>query len=264
MSVFYETSPNSMMRALSVKVIPKRSYDEVLLKEELRLMPVVKDDWNVVGCGDWGRGRSGGGSVVLGNGENVIKMHLGEIMGRRPLIWAAQKDKISKMFADVSPPTLVMVVDGSDGPKPAIVQKQIIGNPIYKASLKEIWAPEVTGDLAKIVKLMRLALKEDIFPDISGLRLKSGHRIIDKLLVLCPIFSDNIMVDRNNRIWLVDNVPEIRQKNIKDVSFLFKRGVVGVILLFWEVALRGLNFSQKFFRGVGKRNNWQAWDRQIT
>ncbi len=238
------------MNALSVKVIPKRVPGERALEGEFNLMPIARGKgWKKVGYGDWGRGRSEYGSVVLGDGEKVLKMHIGKIADDKdPFDWARQKQEAVKLFGEVSPPTMVMVVDGVDGPRPAVVQEQIHGKPIYKASLTdEILVPEVLEDLADIMRLTRNGLNNGFALDLSGLRLKTGGIFYEKLLKMCPIFSDNIMIDNEKKVWLVDNVPAYFDYSKKNTWFKFKRKVEIGVLYFWE----GLFLSSKIFCRFG-------------
>lgn len=231
------------MKALSINVLRKEVPNEAVLGDEFKMMPIEKDGpWKKVGYGDWGRGRSQYGSVVLGDGDYVVKMHVGKICNddRSPMEWATQKRKATEIFSQVSPLTMVMVVDGVDGPRPAILQKEINGKPIYKASFRgEILQPEVLQSLADIMSLTRKGLEDGYALDISGLRLRTGGVVLEKLVKMCPIFSDNIMIDQQKKVWLVDNVPDYYKDKKRGVWFKFKRAVEGVCLSLWEGVFLG-------------------------
>ncbi|HWS48590.1 MAG TPA: hypothetical protein VN174_00885 [Candidatus Methanoperedens sp.] len=250
--MFREISPNTLLKALSIGVVRKVEPEKVVLDEEFALLPIErKKEWNVVGHGDWGRGRSEFGSVVLGDGKNVVKMHLGKIDENRDVMgWAKEKHKATEIFEDVAPRTMVLLVEGVDGPRPAILQKEIIGKPIYKAGLKkEILIPEVLGDLAKIMRLTREGLDKGYALDLSGLRLKTGGILWEKFVKMCPIFSDNIMVDTDKKVWLVDNVPDYFGDKKKSVWFKFKRVAEKTALFSWEKVFLGLRFFVGLKRG---------------
>lgn len=255
--MFREISPNTLLKALSIGVVHKVEPERIVLDEEFALLPIErKKKWEVVGHGDWGRGRSEFGSVVLGDGDNVVKMHLGRINKNREVMdWAKEKHAATEIFEDVAPRTMVLLVDGVDGPRPAVLQKEVIGKPIYKAGLKkEILVPEVLGDLAKIMHLTREGIDKGYASDLSGLRLKAGGLLWEKFVKMCPIFSDNIMIDTDNKVWLVDNVPDYFGDKKKSVWFKLKREAEKVALFCWEKVFLGL----KLVVGSGRRGCKQS------
>lgn len=235
------------MKALSIKVEAKRIPEENLLANEFNLMPVSREVlWKRVGCGDWEMGRSEYGSVVLGDGEDVLKMHIGRISkDKEALEWARQKKRAVEIFSEVSPPTMVIVVDGVDGPRPAVLQEQIHGRPIYKARFKnEILTHGVLEDLATIMRLIRKGFHMGYAPDISGLHIKAKGKYFETFLKTTPLFSDNIMID-NNRAWLVDNVPSYRGSSEKNVRYKLRVGLRSLVLYSWEMLFTGLKFFCK-------------------
>ena len=184
-------------------------------------LPLATQNQELVGCGDWGRMRSTDGSAVFRADGWVTKIPMGELR-LEPVGWATQnKTMIDAHGGDISPKTMVIIADNGSGPAPFIIQKEIDGVPICDTPLIQLATkPQLWTELRAIIQKSREVLDQTHCTDLSGLRW--NNRLISRLSMLIPIFSDNIMVDKDNHVWLTDNTPDSSHK-VRDKMMPFYR-----------------------------------------
>lgn len=207
-------TPHQILDKLGL-IVNKPIPDEKLIAKTIDNLPVVhRDKLKLQGCGDWARGRSSGGSAVFSGCNYVLKVALGEQMHDIKAFDEAKKiAQIADKFADVSPPTgfFITRIDGPNKPaKVVIYQSKNHGKPACDTSIKTLLSPEVSQQTVSIIDKMQKVLLKDNLLDGIGVHLNTSNvvkRFFIRLICGFPWLSDNIMIDKNNKVELVDNVP---------------------------------------------------------
>lgn len=201
-----EFSPNDFLKKHGL--VRSKSTD-VLDPERLSLPLSRQPSLKILGTGDWGHGRSGGGSVVVDlDGFRVAKVSLGPT-DRDPFEWARYQAKIIKCLSEVSPPTELIIADiDGTGPKPVIIQQKIEGTLVCETPLSLLFSPETLRGLAKILQaLIHNSQLNQSQIDILGQKLNLPQPL--RFLASClPFLSDNIMITPDLQVLLTDNTPD--------------------------------------------------------
>ncbi|GEM_PF-7069578 len=187
-------------------IIPKPEVDQTSLELAKKGLP-FDNLGEVLGQGDYGRGRSEGGSAVLTIGENkATKTVLGRAMADGFETARSYQESI-KHFQPVSPQTGIIIASNGESVVPIVVQDRVKGRSLGDVSLREIITNEnIVTSLKNIFTLARSFFRETGRLDLGGLRVNNPARY---LLGLVPFLTDNILVDDSeNKAWLVDNTPD--------------------------------------------------------
>lgn len=196
-----ETTIRSLV---SEHIVPKLSN-----KNELPIgIPVLRDGFNVLGCGDWDHSRTSEGSVVFGDNNIVVKVPYGNSYNES-YEWARQqKLMVDAHISKTTPKTLVIIADNGNGPVPIILQKEVDGVNVCDVSIKRLLLePKIWNGLADILTKSNEVLLKYHIVDLCGLHCK--NKFIYRLAYILPVISDNIMVDNKSNVWFTDNTPNI-------------------------------------------------------
>lgn len=207
--------------------------------------PLARQDYEVVGSGDWGHDGSSGGSVVLRWGdEHVVKVPLGACV-KETFSWAQEKKEMMGAFQAVSPPSMVIVARAdNDEPKPVTIQEKINGRPVCETPLSDLFNIETLTGMKRILrKVEGVYLSEGAF-DLCGQHFT--HKTWLRIFAFLLFFSDNIMVDDTGRVILVDNTPsrkkrDLTHKAISRVCFVAAEILLDLLLILrkgWEFGVR--------------------------
>lgn len=224
-------------------VINKPKPDEALVSSTIDNLPVVNHNGlKLIGCGDWTKGRSSDGSVILAGKGYVLKVPLGEqTYDTTPLDRARKLADIACNFKGVAPLTgfFIARVDGQDKPaKVVIYQKENLGKPACDTPLSKLLSPEITRQFCTIIDRMIEVLQKDNLYDAAGIHLDNSNvikRFIIRFICGIPWISDNIMVDENNNVELVDNVPDLETHEITNSV---KKLIISLRLIFSQKLLK--------------------------
>jgi len=170
-------------------------------------------DSHIVGTGDWAGGRSKEGSAVMELGDWVVKLPLGDTE-RDSHVWAVGWNHMISKLASVSVPTFVVEaeVDGW-GSKPVVVQKRVDGQPLCNTPWSQILQTQTLEDVKHIIVAAREVYRDTNTVDVWG--QKFGNKWVSRAASFIPFLSDNIMVDKEGRAYLVDNTPDPEQHKIE-------------------------------------------------
>lgn len=218
---FGQVTPHQILDKLGF-VVQKPKPDQELIASTLDNLPVAnRKNLALHGHGDWSHGRSSGGSVVLTDTNYVLKIALGEqVNDQSPLDKAREIAVTAKKFTDVSPSTgfFIAQVDGPDKPaKVVIFQAKNHGKPACDTPINRLLSPEISRQFVTIIDRMLEVLHQDNLLDGIGIHLDGSSplkRFFIRAICGLPWVSDNIMVDENNHVELVDNVPALESHQI--------------------------------------------------
>lgn len=217
-----ERTPKSLLiNQFYPKGVQKDSSSQTILP--LSIFPT-----ETIGFGDWGRGCSSGGSVVVANEDYVVKYPQGVL---RKAFSSDDFSRAANMISfhdHVSPPTLLFLADNGQSPVPLLLQERVKGQPICDTPLSRILTKATLDSLLNIQENALEVFKKTSAVDLCGTRIKTG--LWSKVVNIIPIFGDNILVDYQGKCILVDNFPRnnIHQNKAKCalVKLCLKGGIV--------------------------------------
>ena len=220
---FFSITPREVLDKLGL-ITEKPPLNTERVKDAIDNLPIsdmAKTSLELTGSGDWGLLNSEEGSIVLAGNSGmprnkfVLKFPLGRLKKLTPpLENGKQKLKKVKSFRDISPPTecfIARIDDPSLHPKVIIFQKKVDGIPICDAPINRLLKRNPSKQLIVIANQIIQEFSKKNLLDLIGLRLEFKNRIdrfLVRLIYGIPWFSDNIMIDNNDNVYLTDNTPE--------------------------------------------------------
>jgi hypothetical protein len=250
-------TPHQLLDKLGL-VVHKTKPDLDLVTTTINNLPVTnKEKLTIHGYGDWSRGRSSGGSVVLSDTNYVLKIPLGQQLDTLPpLAKAKELANTAKKFKDFAPETgfFIAQVDGPNEPaKVVICQKKNQGKPACDTSFDRLLLPEVSMQFVTIIDRLLKVLQTENLLDGIGVHLNSSNlikRIIIRGICGLPFISDNFMVDENNQVELVDNVPALEAHRITNP---IKKAVNHFRLSFSKQIVKWSSQTHSFLKSIPPR-----------
>lgn len=194
----------------------------------------------VLGQGDWAASTSEYGSATMVvNDDWVVKSPMGkrvtEVSIHDELPW--NKERVSAL-KEVSPETSFVVADNGYGAQIMTVQKRVKGaRPLCDVAVREL-----LGDEQRVSRILEIAdvVLEDSRKagsyDLSGLHRRG--RIVKRLTNTCPIYSDNVLMDKNGEVFLVDNVPRVLNKYKETLRGRGAKAYCYLMSNMWSLAIK--------------------------
>ena len=205
-----ELAPNDLLRGLPFKSLGEKplpaqhEVDKTVMALPFRLD--LKDGNGIIGSGDWSGSISSGHSAVVACGEVVVKLPIGNL-NREPFQLAEERLKVSKLFENISPATMVIVAaDGENNPKPVVIQNRINGQPTCETPFKKLLKQTTLLEIRRVFSGAYQIFKETGLGDFAGQRFSS--KFACRLLGSHPFWSDNFMISTEGRVSFVDNIPD--------------------------------------------------------
>lgn len=160
------TTPHQILKRFD-RVIEKPRPDERIIATTLDNLP-IKDrlSLELVGYGDWVRGRSSEGSGVFSTSKNsVLKIPLGVQNSQtlEPIVRAREIMATIGKFSNISPETgcFIARVDEDEPPKVVIFQEKVEGKPACETTINKLLKPKVASQFLEVVDTKIDVLQND-------------------------------------------------------------------------------------------------------
>lgn len=196
-----ENTPNDLF---SPVIKDKPSLPPASLEKVNKGLPFAEKKGELLGTGDWLHRKSSEGAATIGlNDKLVAKIPVGEIK-RDPWEWAKTIKRSIDHFAEVSPPTSVIIarVD-NEQPKPVIIQTRVEGPVLSDVTFSKLFDLKTLEGIDKILALKREWYKKETAYDFFGQKVSSNFAML--LFSSIPFFSDNVLVNQEGQPTFVDN-----------------------------------------------------------